>query len=392
MLIASLPPVHRFIAAAFIVGVTVWPSQGHDGVRASAQDLRGHLLPGEYEPVERLIISWDDRLSDFLIDIIDAAQSEVDITVLLDPGTSVYELDYQLQQIGSDWDMLEVVRVPVESIWVRDFGPIVTRGPQGRRHIIDFAYAADEWGDAIPAELHRILWPQWRLRSVPIEFEGGNLQSDGHGRCITSAGYISADPVERHEEPLTSEVDLPRLRRWLRTELGCKQLFVLPPILGEPTGHVDMLAQITGPRQVIVGEYDALIDPINAGRLNRAARILRRGGFQVRRIPMPPQQIPQFSQDPEEDIEPDIVYPSYTNALALNRVVLVPVYDGDEAFRARALAVFQAAYPGRTVIPIDATGVISLYGAVHCATMTIAANTPAPAPTPAPTPVPGPAR
>ncbi|HWN67254.1 MAG TPA: agmatine deiminase family protein, partial [Haliangium sp.] len=135
---------------------------------------------------------------------------------------------------------------------------------------------------------------------------------------------------------------------------------VVPPLHGEPTGHVDMFATVTGPGQVIVGRYDPGVDPENAVRLDRTAIILRRAGFRVRRLPMPSHG--------------DGVFRSYTNSLAINGVVVVPVYPEAAEGEDEAFAVFRAAYPGRRIVPVVASDIITLYGAVHCTTLTIAAS------------------
>jgi len=67
----------------------------------------------------------------------------------------------------------------------------------------------------------------------------------------------------------------------------------------------------------------------------------------------------------------DGAYRSYTNSLAVGDRVLVPVYSDDTRYQSAALSVFKQAYPGRTSVPIDSTGVIQWAGAIHCVTMTI---------------------
>jgi agmatine deiminase len=144
----------------------------------------------------------------------------------------------------------------------------------------------------------------------------------------------------------------------LQRHLGCRDLIVLPRLAGEPTGHVDMYATVTGPGEAIVGRYDPEDDPDNAALLDEAAAILRRAHFVVRRVPMPSNLDGRFR--------------SYTNSLAVNGVVLVPSYDDDAVAERHTLSVFRAAYPGRRILSIDSRAIIELDGAVHCAIMSIA--------------------
>jgi agmatine deiminase len=323
------------------------------GPRPQSVPPAGVVLPGEFEPAERLLIAWDDSLARFLLDIMNAAWDEVPITVLLAPGQSDTGLDYVLGGLGLDPQAVQRVRVPMGSVWIRDFGPMVVRAAGGKRQIVDFGYYLDEDEDGLPRALGSALWPHWTVQRSPLELEGGNVQSDGHGRCVTTAGYVEeldalATPAER------------RLLAELRARLGCQTIAVVPPLHGEPTGHVDMFATITGPGEIIVGRYEPADDPENAVRLDRTAIILRRAGFLVRRLPMPDHG--------------DGVFRSYTNSLAVNGVVIVPVYPEAATGEDEAFAVFRAAYPGRRIVPVVASDIITLFGAVHCATLTIAAS------------------
>jgi len=148
------------------------------------------------------------------------------------------------------------------------------------------------------------------------------------------------------------------LRTAYREYFGCSSTLFLPELDGEGTGHIDMYATITAPGEVIVGAYTSWDDPVNAQRLDVAAKQLEDAGFLVRRIPMP--------------MNTDGNFRSYTNALAVNQSVLVPVYRDDTRYQDDALAVFQAAYPDRKIVPIDATEIIRWAGAIHCVTQTIA--------------------
>jgi agmatine/peptidylarginine deiminase len=313
---------------------------------AATERLR---LPGEFEPVERLILVWDDYFSDFLFDIVSAAWSQAEITIVVDTERPSLELE----RMALDPRWVRVVRMPVGSIWIRDFGPLVVRGGAGERHLVRFDYVSGGQEKQVADRLSGELWNDWPRHRIPIAFEGGNLQVDGTGRCITTAGY--------DDEELMSTIDVDALRVELRDKLGCDALYIVPPLMGEPTTHVDMFATITGPGEIIVGRYHPDRDPINAARLDLAAKILQEGGFLVHRIPMPANS--------------DGFFRSYTNALAVNGVVLVPVYPEDTAGEAEALEVFGAAYPGRTVLPVDASTVIQLDGAIHCATLSVAAST-----------------
>jgi agmatine/peptidylarginine deiminase len=308
--------------------------------------VRG-VLPGEFEPIERVLITWDPSLTSFYGDLLTAIEGHAEVTFVVEE----WERDEILALIddrGIARSGVSFVTGSADTIWMRDYGPLVVRGPTGLRWTVDFSYTERPLDDAVPRAITGILWPGRAVVEAPLRLENGNLLSDGRGRCVSTDFLFE----------LESSRSRGAIRQMLANYLGCRELIVLPQLIGEPTGHVDMYVAITGPAEAIVGRFDDELDPDNAALTDRAARKLERAGFTVRRIRMPPND--------------DGVYRSYTNALAVNDVVLVPVYGEEYELEREALAVFASAYPGRDIVPIDSDLIIDLDGAVHCAAITIA--------------------
>lgn len=304
-------------------------------------------MPGEWEPVSDLLLAWDPELERFFVEVIAGALGQARITMAINHAGEADDIDRALAAAGLEPGEIELLVTPVQSVWVRDFGPLVVELADGRRRVNDLHYFAGEDDDRFPAVMTAVRWTDWQRAEVPLLMEGGNLLSDGRGRCVTTDAALEGDDG--------ADADL--LRLLLRRYFGCTRTVILPALEREPTGHVDMYVTIPGPGRALVGRYHPDDDPTNARRLDRAAAMMRRAGFSVTRIPMPAND--------------DGVFRTYTNAAAINDVVLVPVYPEDVADEAEALALFAAAYPGRHVVPIDASLIITLDGAVHCATMTI---------------------
>ena len=315
------------------------------------------ILPGEYQPVEYLLISWHDELDTFLLDIIEATWNQAKLVIVIPPELSADDIAAELRTRDLRPEEVEhIVQGPINSPWIRDFGPIVVRtGDQ--RVLLDAHYYPGAPEDGVPRVLASAIWPQWATAELPIRLDGGNLLSDGTGRCFTTAGYPAEVLESRLEEDRPVDVEV--LTRELRERVGCRELFILPPLLDESTGHVDMYLTLTGPGRALVGAYAVADDRLNALRLDAVASILQRAGVSVERVPMPDHWDDRFR--------------THTNALAVNNVVLVPVFPEIATDEARVLAIFKRAYPGREVIPIVSSDAIELEGAVHCATATIAA-------------------
>jgi agmatine/peptidylarginine deiminase len=245
-------------------------------------------------------------------------------------------------------DSVQFAAAPLDSIWMRDYGPLFVNTTHGGQRIIDPRYYYGRFSDDVmPTRM--AYWWDMDVSRPPIDMEGGNFQSDGAGRCITTEMVLWQNN-ERHYD----EQDIKQL---FQSYYGCSTTVILPTIYGEGTGHVDMYATITGPGQVIVGDYSWEDDSTNAARLDSAATELESAGFSVRRIPMPSNA--------------DGAYRSYTNSLAIGNKVLVPIYYDDRRYEGPAISAFEQAYPNKTIVPIDATNIIQWSGAIHCVTMTV---------------------
>ncbi len=312
---------------------------------APAHARSGVVITGDYEPQSTLLVAWDDELEDFFVTLISVAHTSVDVVVLLDLEQDADAVLDALRYAGVAVDRVSLINVPIDSVWMRDYGPLGARYADGSLALIDTTYFAGGADDDVPQRVSELLFPDRPLLRVPVRVEGGNLLSDGRGRCITTTvAYFGLSMTQRVAA---------RVRMGL--ELGCHELVVLEPLMREETGHADMFAMVTGPGRVLVGTYDPDDDPDNAAILDANAQRLRRAGFAVGRLPMPTNTDGRFR--------------SYTNALPLNDMVLVPVYADDLIREREALDAIAAAFPQREIIAIESAGIISLAGAVHCASM-----------------------
>jgi MYXO-CTERM domain-containing protein len=160
--------------------------------------------------------------------------------------------------------------------------------------------------------------------------------------------------------------NLPQTQAQVETQLfeyfGCEKTIWLHVLHGEGTGHSDMFFKPASATVLLLGEYDAGDDPINAERLEWNATILAEATnaagqpFDVRRFPMPRND--------------DDIWRSYSNGIVVNDLLLMPTYAQDRSQEAAALAIFGEAFPSHTVVPIDSDGIIEWGGAIHCVTRT----------------------
>lgn len=304
-------------------------------------------LRGEFETVDEVLVAWDSYFEDYLVDLVGAVAERVPVTIAAPAYEDLDELRDALATYGLREPAVQFVEPPVDSIWIRDYGPIVARDNYGDPVVVDLRYAAGGHDDAFPDAVAGPLWTA-PVVHADLDMEGGNLLANGRGTCVTTDRVI--------ETPRFAG-DADALRAAFRDAFGCERTLILPALAGEETGHVDMYVTIPAPDRALVAQFDPELDPENAARTDDAAALLSRAGFRVSRLPM--------------GYTADGVFRTYTNVLPLPGAVLAPIYpdhpDGEHA----AFAALARAYPGREIVPIAATEPMALGGSIHCTAMAV---------------------
>jgi len=317
---------------------------------------RQYRLPGEFERQAALLIGCTELVREMpsvFAEIIEATRGSVDILALVNNHDELDEAKRILSRRRFVGDVIHFVEVPHNTMWARDYGPVVVE-VNGKPSLVDALYddATRPDDDRVPSALAaRLALP---VIQAPLHIEGGNLLSNGRGLCIATEMLAIANAGRLNE---------PGLRRWLKQLYGAKQTVFLEPLLGEGTSHVDMFATFTSPDTVVVGAYDPAEDPENAEILDRNAErlsevIVNGRNLRVVRIPMPAHD--------------DGIWRTYTNVVFANGVLLVPIYLGvDEKGRQTALDTFARLLPGWRIVGIDSGELIESAGALHCITMNL---------------------
>ena len=114
---------------------------------------------------------------------------------------------------------------------------------------------------------------------------------------------------------------------------------------------------------VIIGDFEGVNGSGQDDLTNNAATYMEGEGYTVYRVP---------------SWNSGATHYTYTNAVIMNELVMVPTYgttnggSGSSAYNdedAEALAVFQAAFPNKTLVQIDCSSIIGSAGAIHCIMM-----------------------
>lgn len=323
------------------------------------------FVPAEFDPQDILLVGGS-QLAELhpgvLAAIVQAAAEDIQITILSGSPAGTALIDSVLDKNSRGTGTVEIIELPIRSMWVRDFGPVTVRDGAGRRTLVDFKYRerrGNALDDSVPGHLARELGIG--LETNPLLVEGGDFLGNGRGLCLMSTRVINRNAHYLEKEPQQTVEEF-------AVALGFENISLAHPLQGESTGHLDMFSVFLRPDLVLIGSYDPLIDPENAARLDELAARLNgfktlEGPLQVERIPLP---------DHADD-----VWRTYTNVVFANGVLLVPIYPSycpelDQV----ALDLYRRLMPDWKVVGIDASELIKMRGALRCITLNIPQNTP----------------
>lgn len=252
-------------------------------------------------------------------------------------------------------------RVPLNDVWFRDNGPLFVTGPTGVA-LTDWRFNA--WGgkyapwdddDRAPAAVARTLG--MRRFEVPVVMEGGSLEINGEGVCLTTRSCL----LEPNRNPGLTETDLEAV---LAEHLGVRRVVWLQEGLeGDHTdGHVDTFARFTDDRTIVCSVEPDASDPNHVAMARNIAdlRALEDGDgarYRIVELPLPQRRM---------ELEGKRLPLTYANFYVGNGLVVVPTYDdpNDE----RALNILRPLFPGREVVGLPARHLITGGGAFHCVT------------------------
>ena len=237
-------------------------------------------------------------------------------------------------------------------IWLRDTGPLIVAGPEGRAAR---RFAFNGWGgkylmpgdQEIGEELAQdAVLP---LESSPMILEGGAVDGDGTGLVATTEQCL-LNPNRNHS--MSREEIEAELERMLGFD---RVLWLGDGLINDHTdGHVDNLARFVGPNRLVVPEATGADDP-NAQIYADARRRAEEFGVEVVTIPSPGRIIRDGVIEPA----------SYVNFAITTHLVVVPTFGSphDEA----GVAAIAELFPDRETIGLPGSAVLAGGGGFHCA-------------------------
>jgi agmatine/peptidylarginine deiminase len=333
-------------------------------------------MTAEFEPQRAIMLSVSDlqpQHHHVLKQIAAKSAGHADLLIL-------YNTDQQLKTVvellsGDNSDSNEGVqhirflRMTLDTVWLRDFGPRFSDEPGGVRALDFYYYGVRPYDDNFTERWS--LATTRRVTKIPWTLQGGNLIGNGQGLAITTTRIFDDNHISFGGGGFATTPDA---RQFLLTELkkfcNLQELVVLEPLRNESTFHVDMFAALLDVDLVLVARLNPRADFTNSQLLDRNARRLAEiqldgKRMRVERIDIPPRQGESWS--------------TYTNSIITDRLVLVPTMSSDPSEMVqRALATYRRLLPKHHVATVDISSMKDLQGSLHCMSLNIPAIAPLP--------------
>ena len=327
-------------------------------------------------------VTWPDQLpqvQDIFLRMIAALHEQETVYLLVNDTATAGQVRQQLHRYGIGLARVVLHEWPTADAWLRDSGPLFLTTVTGASQPVAMSdWLFNAWGGKYVDLLadndlprHIAAWLDILRFEPGIVLEGGSIDVNGRGSCLTTAQCL----LNPNRNPHLQCTDL---ECYLHDYLGVRHVIWLGQgIAGDDTdGHVDDIARFVNPTTVVCGleedpqdvNYDVLQD--NYQRLQAATD---QDGHALRVIPLPmPGHIgPASARLPA----------SYANFYIANGVVLVPTYD--HANDQKALTILQQVFPDRHVLGLPCEPLVWGLGAIHCVTQ----QQPAPSPSPCKRPI-----
>ena len=327
-------------------------------------------VPAEWTPHRAMWLGFPSHPELWLDDLEPARREVADLALALaGPGGERVRLLVSGSEARAAAETLldgamsvELVDGRFGDIWLRDTGPIFLED-EDRQVECAAGFRFNGWGGKYVLEHDDSVAGQIAAaaseRLVPHDFvlEGGAIDHDGMGGLITTRQCLLNPNRNPGWDQAAAEAAL-------KHSIGARKVLWLDDgLLNDHTdGHVDNLARFVAPGVVACPVAETPDDP-NAEVYSRAARALR-AMTDVRGHPLQVVRIPSPGRIEDEDGEP--IAASHMNFLIANGAVIAPTYEETSGrLAAEALA---GLFPGREIVALPSTAILTGGGSFHCIT------------------------
>jgi agmatine deiminase len=316
----------------------------------------------EWEEIQALTITWTSYQS-ILKEIVRYAREETQVYIVCSDSNTVKNYLTSNNVLLSN---IHYVIAPYNSIWIRDYGQnTVYTNDVDSLILVDWIYNRPRpKDDTIPSVLaSRLNIPLYETKVAPnnLIHTGGNFMSDGFGTAFSSELVLDENPTKTNAQIDSIMYKFMGINRYIKMD-------VLPY---DGIHHIDMHMKLLDEQTLLVGQYPTGVadgPQIEANLQYVLSNYNSVFGtpYKVIRIPMPPETNGLYP--PSGD------YNTYTNAVFINKTVILPLYY--QQYDTTALRIWREALPGYRIIGINCNSIIQASGAIHCITHSIGTSDP----------------
>ena len=338
----------------------------------------------EWEEIQALTIAWEG-FNPILAEIVRHSVDQCKVIIACDNPN---EVDNYLQANDIDTYNVEYLNVSTNSIWMRDYGQnTIYQNDVDSLYLVDWIYNRprpqdDTFPESLAEYLNLDLY-QTSANPYRLVATGGNFMSDGFGTAFSSDLIIDENdgsgPYNSVNYPDHSEQEIDDI---MTDFMGIETYIKMPVLPYDAIHHIDMHMKLLDEETLLVAEYpEGMSDgpQIEENLQYILDNFTTKFGtpFKVIRIPSPPSTSGAYPG--EQSFNPiDGYYRTYTNAVFVNKTVILPFYR--EEYDTIAQRIYEEALPGYNIVGIDCddypNNIISQSGAIHCITHSVGVNDP----------------
>ena len=305
----------------------------------------------EYRPMEGIMFgysgstTWKNILAEMARHI--TTTGNADVIVVVTSTSQRTDMINRFTSAGANMSRVKSYIASLNSIWIRDYGPRFVYEGGVRVAVDSIYYSSRPQDDAIPVSAAAFLKRPYY--AMPLVHSGGNYHMGED-----PDGY--ATRLALGDNPGMTET---QIRDMFQAYYGLfTNLWTQLPWTVDGTGHVDMWFIPVSSNTIIISDWPSNVGSSQDLTCDSAAATMQARGFNVIRVPA--------------RILSGVHY-TYTNAVMCNDVVMISSYTNSTVVNAghnqAALAAWQQALPGKTIVQVNCEGIIGAAGAIHCIVM-----------------------
>ena len=333
----------------------------------------GYSMPAEWMPHRATWLAWPhnretwptqlETVRQVWVRMMQALAEREQVVLLVNDEQTRGEVIVRLKKVGAAMDNISILKMATVDVWMRDYGPTFLTRESSENPLAFNDWIFNGWGRKYRAyeDDDRVARDMATLLKVPVfnhsvVLEGGSIEVNGAGTCLTTEQCL----LNRNRNPDMSRGEI---EQFLKDALGVSHVIWLGEgILGDDTdGHIDDIARFVNPMTVVcVLETNSKDDNYAPLRENyeRLQGARDQNGHRLSVVTLPcPGSI---------DYEGSRLPASYANFYIANEVLLVPLFDDPNDYK--ALGILQELFPERRVVGLPCKALVAGLGAIHCVT------------------------